>query len=191
MKKAFLVLGFVSALCLSSCGRTSQQQENPFGDVPMTINLTSSAFKEGEMIPKQYTGEGKDVSPPLSWKEIPDGTKCFALIVDDPDAPRATPWVHWVIFNIPADVHHLDEGVETKRELPDGAKQGKNDFGNIGYGGPYPPKGKPHRYYFKLYALDTKINLPAGIDKGQLEGAMKDHILARGQLMGKYQIPRD
>jgi Raf kinase inhibitor-like YbhB/YbcL family protein len=150
------------------------------------IQLTSPAFEEGQMIPKECTGEGQDVSPPLQWADPPAGTRSFALICDDPDAPGKT-WVHWEIFNIPAEARSLEEGIGHDSELPDGAKQGKNDFKKVGYGGPMPPPGKPHRYLFKLYALDTTLDLPAGSTKQQVEQAMKGHILAEGQLMGKYQ----
>jgi Raf kinase inhibitor-like YbhB/YbcL family protein len=151
----------------------------------MTIELTSSAFRAGETIPKQFTGDGKNVSPPLWWDEPPAGTKSFALIGDDPDAPRGI-WLHWVVYNLPADLRELAEGVPTQPTLPNGAKQGTNDFGKIGYGGPAPPKGKPHRYFFKLYALDTMLNLPPGATKEQLVQAMREHVLAEGELMGTY-----
>jgi Raf kinase inhibitor-like YbhB/YbcL family protein len=151
----------------------------------MSIELTSTAFQTGETIPKQYTGDGVDQSPPLRWSEPPSGTKSLALICDDPDAPRGT-WVHWVLFNLPAQTRELEEGVATMENLANGAKQGKNDFGDIGYGGPAPPKGKPHRYFFKLYALYVAVDLPPGATKAQLLDAMKGHILAEGQLMGTY-----
>jgi Raf kinase inhibitor-like YbhB/YbcL family protein len=151
----------------------------------MSIELTSKAFTAGGTIPKEYTGDGADQSPPLSWSQPPSGAKSLALICDDPDAPRGT-WVHWVIFNLPAATRELKEGVPTTETLSDGAKQGKNDFGNIGYGGPAPPKGKPHRYFFKLYALDTATDLAAEMSKAQLVSAMKGHVLAEGQLMGIY-----
>ena len=151
----------------------------------MAIDIHSTAFGEGETIPKQHTGDGTDTSPPLQWGEPPAGTRSFALICDDPDAPRGT-WVHWVLFNLPADLRGLDAGVPTQEALASGAKQGKNDFGKLGYGGPAPPRGKPHRYFFKLYALDTTLELPAGATKEQLVAAMKGHELAQGQLMGRY-----
>lgn len=152
----------------------------------MTIELTSTAFQKGETIPKQYTGDGADQSPSLRWSDPPSGTKSLALICDDPDAPRGT-WVHWVLFNLPAQARELNESVPTTETLANGAKQGKNDFGNIGYGGPSPPKGKPHRYFFKLYALDVNLDLPPGAIKAELEKAMKGHTLAEGQLMGTYK----
>jgi Raf kinase inhibitor-like YbhB/YbcL family protein len=151
----------------------------------MTIQVTSSAFREGETVPRQFTADGKDLSPPLEWTGVPEGTKSLALIADDPDAPRGT-WVHWVLFNLPSAIPGLPEGIAPQRELADGTRQGKNDFGKLGYGGPAPPRGKPHRYFFKLYALDRAIDLAPGVTKEQLETAMKGHILAEGQLMGKY-----
>lgn len=151
----------------------------------MSLELTSAAFQEGATIPKQHTGDGADSSPSLEWTDPPQGTKSLALICDDPDAPRGT-WVHWVIFNLPADIRELSEAVSTAKTLANGARQGKNDFGNVGYGGPAPPRGKPHRYYFKLYALDTTLDLAAGATKDQLLAAMKGHVLDEGQLIGRY-----
>jgi len=151
----------------------------------MEIKIKSPAFEEGGMIPKQYTCDGRDISPPLEWTSIPEGTQSFALICDDPDAPMGT-WVHWVLFDLPPNINSLPENIPPDRILPNGAKQGTNDFGNIGYGGPCPPRGT-HRYYFKIYALDTKLNLNPGLTKAELLDAMRGHILAEGQLMGRYK----
>jgi Raf kinase inhibitor-like YbhB/YbcL family protein len=151
----------------------------------MSIELTSTAFQAGGTIPKPFTGDGADRSPPLHWSEPPAGTKTLTLICDDPDAPRGT-WVHWVLFDLPPQTRELKEGVPADETLDNGAKQGKNDFAKIGYGGPAPPKGKPHRYFFKLYALDTVLDLPAGASKAHVEKAMKGHILGEGHLMGTY-----
>ncbi len=151
----------------------------------MSLELTSKAFQPGGTIPKPYTGDGADHSPPLGWSEPPAGTKSLALICDDPDAPRGT-WVHWVLFNLPPETRELGEGVPATETLDSGAKQGTNDFGNVGYGGPAPPRGKPHRYFFNLYALDGTVDLPAGATKAKLVVAMKGHILAQGQLTGTY-----
>jgi Raf kinase inhibitor-like YbhB/YbcL family protein len=148
------------------------------------MNLTSSAFAQGAMIPKEYTCDGRDISPPLSWSEPPEKTQIFALIMDDPDAPMGT-WVHWVIYNIPATVHTLREGVPPNADLPDGSRQGRNSWRRIGYGGPCPPSGT-HRYFFKLYALDTMLGLAAGATKEELLKAMEGNILAQAELMGKY-----
>ncbi len=151
----------------------------------MDIKIKSPAFVPGGKIPGKYTCDGMDISPPLAWTSGPEGTKTFALICDDPDAPMGT-WVHWVLFNLPVDIIELRENVPPERELESGAKQGMNDFRKIGYGGPCPPGGT-HRYYFKLYALDKEINLEAGATKSELLKAMEGHILAEGQLMGKYE----
>jgi len=150
----------------------------------MTIKLTSSAFKEGAMIPAQYTCDGKDISPPLNWSAVPEGTQSFALICDDPDAPIGT-WVLWVVYNIPDKVTALPENVPPHKSVMGNILQGMTDFRRIGYGGPCPPRGT-HRYYFKIYALDTMLNLPAGATKRELLRAMEGHILVEGQLMGRY-----
>ena len=149
----------------------------------MRMELTSSAFQEGQTIPKDYTGFGKDTSPPLQWSEPPEGTKSLALICDDPDASKT--FVHWVIFDLPAGTRKLPEGIPPRDEISGGGKQGTNDFRKLGYGGPCPPGGT-HRYFFKLYALDTEVKLAAGATKADLENAMKGHVLAEGALMGKY-----
>lgn len=174
-----LAMSYLSLACRPAGNETAS------GGSVMSIELASPAFQPGAPIPKPYTGDGVDHSPPLRWAMPPSGTKSLALICDDPDAPRGI-WVHWVLFNLPAQSRELAEGYPTKETLESGTKQGKNDFGKVGYGGPAPPKGKPHRYYFKLYALDTTVDLPAGATKAQLEKAMRGHILAEGQLMGTY-----
>ena len=155
------------------------------GGKKMDIIIKSPAFVPGGKIPGKYTCDGMDISPPLTWTSGPEGTKTFALICDDPDAPMGT-WVHWVLFNLPADITEFSENVPPERELESGAKQGMNDFRKIGYGGPCPPSGT-HRYFFKLYALDTEINLEAGATKSELLRAMEGHILAEAQLMGRYE----
>ena len=150
----------------------------------MDIKISSSAFDEGGTIPLKYTCDGEDVSPPLEWSGVPEGAKTLVLISDDPDAPMGT-WVHWVLFNLPATVNNLPEDIPPMQTLESGAKQGMNDFRRIGYGGPCPPGGM-HRYYFKIYALDTEIDLEAGAAKPEILRAMEGHILAQGQLMGRY-----
>ena len=157
-------------------------------EAPMAFEMTSSAFPSGQAIPAQYTCDGEDISPPLSWNAPPSGTKTFALISDDPDAPSGR-WVHWVVYNLPASVRQLDEAFPTDPELPDGTKQGTTDFGRTGYGGPCPPSGT-HRYFFKLYALER--SLPLGLDATarEVEEAMAGHILAQAQLMGTYRRKR-
>ena len=159
-------------------------QEKKEKEVNMQFKLTSPAFEEEGMIPKKYTCDAEDISPPLTWESVPEGTKSLAIICDDPDAPVGT-WVHWVLFNLPPDTKKLIEEVSTTETLENGAKQGTNDFGNIGYGGPCPPGGT-HRYFFKLYAMDIMLNLEAGIKKTDLLNAMEGHIIFETQLMGKY-----
>lgn len=151
----------------------------------IALRITSPDFSEGEVIPKEFTCDAQDISPKLEWKEPPANTGSFALIMDDPDAPGGT-WVHWVLYDVPADARELPERVPSQEQLSSGARQGRNDFGKIGYGGPCPPPGKPHRYFFKLYALDTKLNLEPGATKAELERAMKSHVLAQAELIGKY-----
>jgi Raf kinase inhibitor-like YbhB/YbcL family protein len=149
------------------------------------MQVTSSAFQEGATIPAKYTGDDADMSPPLEWTGVPAQAKSLALICDDPDAPRGT-WVHWILFNLAPDARRLAEAVPASKTVLGDARQGSNDFRKIGYGGPAPPPGKPHRYFFKLYALDKVLDLKEGATKQQLVDAMKGHILAEGQLMGKY-----
>jgi Raf kinase inhibitor-like YbhB/YbcL family protein len=152
---------------------------------PVSFQISTNAFSRGGTIPKKYTCDGPDVSPPLNWTDTPAATKSFALIADDPDAPVGT-WVHWVAFNVPAASRQLPEVVKKEEQLPDGTLQGRNDFRKIGYGGPCPPPGTPHRYFFKLYALDTMLNLKAGATKQDVERAMQGHVVGEAQLMGRY-----
>jgi Raf kinase inhibitor-like YbhB/YbcL family protein len=149
-----------------------------------TIKITSNAFSAEGTIPKKHTCDGADVSPPLTWSGA-SGAQSFALIADDPDAPVGT-WVHWVLYDLPGDAKELAENVPKQEQLPNGARQGRNDFRKIGYGGPCPPPGKPHRYYFKLYALDKKLELKPGATKADIEGAIQGHILGQGELMGRF-----
>lgn len=154
------------------------------------IDMMSSAFEEGQRIPTKYTGEGEDMSPPISWTVVPEQTKEFALIMDDPDAPIAEPFVHWVIYKIPVEVRDLPQDIpDTQRVTsPHGALQGKNSFGSIGYRGPMPPRGHGlHHYRFRLYALDEELDLEPGLDKKALLAAIKDHVVAEGEIVGTYQ----
>ncbi len=181
------VLLIMTALAITVCGCERQKipvEVSEERSHDMTISVNSPAFQEGGLIPAKYTCDGDDISPPLKWTGIPEGTKSLALISDDPDAPVGT-WVHWVMWNIPPSVRELAENVPPKPELPDGSRQGISDFRRPGYGGPCPPSGV-HRYYFKVYALDTMLDLPSSTRKADLLKAMKGHILAEGQLMGKY-----
>ncbi|MEN6576984.1 MAG: YbhB/YbcL family Raf kinase inhibitor-like protein [Phycisphaerales bacterium] len=181
------VLSAMAALAITICGcergrEPGEVREERSRD--MAISVSSSAFQEGGMIPAKYTCDGNDLSVPLKWVGAPEGTKSIALISDDPDAPVGT-WVHWVMWNIPPAVCELAEGVPPRPQLPDGSRQGVSDFGRPGYGGPCPPSGT-HRYYFKVYALDTMLDLPNNARKHDMVKAMRGHILAEGQLMGKY-----
>lgn len=146
----------------------------------MTFGLSSPAFTSGERIPSKYSCDDQDISPPLRWEDPPEGTQSFALIFDDPDAPGGT-WVHWVLFNLPPDLRELPE----QAGLPAGSQAGQNSWRRQGYGGPCPPRGT-HRYFFKLYALDARLNLKAGTNKAQLLQAMEGRILAQAELMGTY-----
>jgi len=150
------------------------------------MNLMSTAFEDGRPIPAQYTGDAADESPYLRWSDVPAGTKSFALICDDPDAPGGT-WVHWVLYGLPGSARLIPEKFPTAESLAGGVKQGVNDFGRIGYGGPLPPPGKPHRYFFKLYALDAELALKPRASKPELLRAMEGHILAEAQIMGTYK----
>lgn len=172
------LIGLLILSMLVGCkGQVETQPEE--GAADMTIQITSTAFKEGDKIPRMYTCDDINVSPALSWTGVPSGTASLTLIMDDPDAPSGT-WVHWVLYNLTPDVAGLEQakagvGVE-----------GKNDFNRSGYGGPCPPRGANHRYFIKIYAVDTQLDLKSGATKAQVEAAMRGHILAQGQLMGRY-----
>ncbi len=158
----------------------------------MKLEVTSTAFGQDEGIPRKYTGEGEDLSPPLSWSGIPEQAREIAVLCDDPDAPTPEPWVHWLIYGIPAQTSGLPEGVPNEPRLnhPPGAVQGKNSWPSgvtIGYRGPMPPPGGPHRYYFKVYALDAELGLEPGIEKQVLLRALEGHVLAEGELIGRYE----
>lgn len=156
-----------------------------FSSEMIAIELKSTAFKHEDLISPKYTCNGEDVSPELAWGDAPDGVKTFALIMDDPDAPMGT-WDHWILFNLPVSTSRLGENV---KQLPEGTRVGKNSWGRNNYGGPCPPD-REHRYFFKLYALDTALDLPEGCPKAAVEKAMEGHILAEVVLMGRYDQPR-
>lgn len=177
---ATLILG----LMFTACGRTTAPSPSLPEEETMGFALTSPAFDHDERIPAKYTCDGEDISPPLAWHAPPEGTQSFALIVDDPDAPVGT-WVHWVIYNIPADVRDLPERVPQEAKLPEAGLQGENGWSKVGYGGPCPPGGT-HRYVFNLYALDTILDLEPGANKKQLLRTMEGHVLAETELIGQY-----
>jgi Raf kinase inhibitor-like YbhB/YbcL family protein len=156
------------------------------GGHAMSFALKSTAFANGGEIPRRYTCEAADLSPALNWDDVPAGAHSLALIADDPDAPVGT-WTHWTIWNISAKATALPEGVPKIEALDNGARQGRNDFKRIGYGGPCPPPGKSHRYFFKLYALDARLDVKAGAARSDLEAGMKPHVLAQTEWMGTYR----
>jgi Raf kinase inhibitor-like YbhB/YbcL family protein len=178
---AFLPL--VAVLFLG--GATPAGHPGGSGPAP-AFELKSPAFSNGSSIPKRYTCDGPNVSPLLAWMAPPAGTQSFALIMDDPDAPRGT-WAHWVLYAVPAEAAGLPENMPQRPVLDEGTQQGLNDFHKIGYNGPCPPPGKAHRYSFRLYALKSAMNLGPAVDKASLERAMKGHILAQAELIGLYQ----
>ncbi|MBN2358013.1 MAG: YbhB/YbcL family Raf kinase inhibitor-like protein [Deltaproteobacteria bacterium] len=149
------------------------------------LKLESAAFKQGEPIPNKYTCSAEDLSPPLSWSGVPAAAKSLALICDDPDAPRGT-WVHWVLYNLDPETTSLPEGVAKEASGPASSRQGTSDFKRVGYGGPCPPPGKPHRYFFKLYAVDRILGLDDGATKAEVMKAIEGHVVARGELMGTF-----
>ena len=186
MSKYILPLLAAAMLFVVGSGKKNDETVKQItGGKKMEIKVTSTAFKHGGMIPAEYTCDGANVSPALKWDSAPEGTKTIALISDDPDAPMGT-WVHWVLYNLPPEKRELPENFPEDETLPDGTRQGMTDFGKAGYGGPCPPSGT-HRYYFKIYALDSMIDSATVLDKKALLEKMKGHILAEGQLMGRYK----
>jgi Raf kinase inhibitor-like YbhB/YbcL family protein len=176
----------LAALPPAALSRFSAHSSPAQGGHTMALAISTPSFPNGGDIPRKFTCDGADVSPELSWSGAPSGTQSFTLIADDPDAPVGT-WTHWVLFDLPATATSLAEGVSKVDELDSGGRQGRNDFRRIGYGGPCPPPGKPHRYFFKLYALDRKLSLKPGASKQEVEQAMQGHLLAQAEWMGKYR----
>jgi Raf kinase inhibitor-like YbhB/YbcL family protein len=185
-----LALVAIAALAsaLTVAGRASSPIPSSLarpGGNPVAFAISSPSFSNGGDIAKKFTCDGADVSPQLTWSDPPAGTKSLALLADDPDAPVGN-WNHWVLWNLPAESRELGENVAKTGQLPDGSRQGPNDFRKTGYNGPCPPPGKPHRYYFKIFALDAKLDLKGSAGKRELEAAMKGHILAQSEWMGRY-----
>jgi Raf kinase inhibitor-like YbhB/YbcL family protein len=183
--RKYIVFMVTGIMVFAGCKGSKQSNSDSKGGQAMEIKVTSTAFDDGGRIPSRYTCEGEDVSVPLAWKTDAKGVVSFALICDDPDAPMGT-FVHWVLYNIPAGTTELPEGMPADKDLPNGAKQGVGSSGKTGYMGPCPPSGE-HRYFFKVYALDTAVNPSGKVDKAKLLQAMEGHILANGQIMGKYK----
>jgi Raf kinase inhibitor-like YbhB/YbcL family protein len=182
MRKASVIMCLI--LMFMPVITAAEAKNKTKGGKQMDLNVASKAFSNGGMIPTKYTCDGADISPPISWSAGPEGTRSYAIIADDPDAPAGT-WVHWVIYDIPKGVTSLPEGVQKSKSIDSGADHGTNDFRKYGYGGPCPPGGT-HRYYFKVYALDILLGKGPGLTKKQLLAVMEGHILAQGELMGKY-----
>lgn len=182
-----LTLGLAVWMAVSPAAHAQTQVRfNPAkGTATMAFAVSSNSFANGTDIPKKFTCDGADVSPDFSWSTPPAGTQSFALIADDPDAPAGN-WNHWVLFDVPAATANLPEGIIKVDQLPGGGRQGRNDFRKIGYNGPCPPPGKPHRYFFRLYALDKMLNLKPGSTKQEVEQAMQSHVLGKSEWMGKY-----
>jgi Raf kinase inhibitor-like YbhB/YbcL family protein len=181
--RSLWILACLSAflIVLAGCQGKHSTEPTPVG---RQLQVESAAFVDGETIPVQYTCDGQGTSPPLSWAEPPAGTQSLALILDDPDAPVGT-FVHWVLFNLPPATRSLPEGVPPG-EQAEGGLQGTNNANRQGFNGPCPPKGSTHRYFFKIYALDTTLDLQAGASKADVEKAMAGHVLAQGQIVGQY-----
>ena len=180
-----LLLMFAAACAKQPATSTQNPPRQSPGNTPEAMKLISSAFAEGQRIPRQYTCDGVNVSPPFEWSGIPKSAQTLAIIADDPDAPAGT-WVHWVLYNLPAANIGMVENLPQDETLKAGGFQGKNDFEKIGYGGPCPPSGT-HRYFFKIYAIDMELPLKAGATRADVEKAMADHVVAQAQLMGTYR----
>ncbi len=178
----FIAVAQNSAVQKPQVQRQQSQEQAP---TPAGFLLSSTDFMNGQAIPPRFTCDGANISPLLSWTAPPAGTQTYVLIMDDPDAPKHT-WVHWLVYDIPADASGLPDNLPSKPELETGARQGANDFHEQGYGGPCPPKGSTHRYYFRLYAVDTRLGLLPGAMRADIERAMQGHVLAEVELMGQY-----
>lgn len=185
---AGLALAGMAAGLLLACGTTTSTVESAGMEkgTAMSFSLRSPEWKAGENIPRQFTCDGENVSPPLQWAAAPVGTQSLSLVVEDPDAPGGT-FIHWVLYDLRPGTGKLPENVPPSGELADGARQGRNSFGQVGYGGPCPPPGPAHRYFFRLYALNGKTGLNAGASRTDLDRAMRGHVLAQAEWMGRYK----
>lgn len=184
------VIGDADSVSQLATNRRHRPEQSPMPSMPDDLRFTSFPFSPSESIPSEYTCEGADVSPSLEWTRVPDGTESIALVVDDPDAPGQT-FTHWVLFNLPGDATRLPKDVDLDAEVADqdlSPREGANDFGDVGYGGPCPPPGDgPHRYFFRLYALDTVLDLERGASKAQVTDALNGHVLDETDLVGTYE----
>jgi Raf kinase inhibitor-like YbhB/YbcL family protein len=182
-----LLVSVPSLFIQGQAGSNHQAKSSGRKDAPM-LHLTSTAFETENNIPMQYSCDGRNISPELSWSGAPAGTKSFALVMHDPDAPVGGGYTHWLAYNIPAAADHIPENAPNQDRLPGGGIQGKNDSGTYGYTGPCPPSGT-HRYYFRLYALDVELGPRAGTSKAAMEQSMQGHVLAQAELLGRYKRP--
>ncbi len=187
----FIVAGILTLVISIGCDHKAQShvgkvEESFVKKQILSLIVQSNGFTDRTVIPKKYTCDGEDISPDLYWDDPPSGVESFVIICDDPDAPGGN-WVHWILYDGPPDLRSLPEAIEDLPLLPDGAFQGRNDFDRIGYNGPCPPPGKPHRYRYKVYAVDKKTGLPPGATKNDVLKEIKGHILSKGVLIGTYQ----
>jgi len=183
--RRFVLWAVLLVFCSLTAALLGRPSVPAYGQAHASFALRSASFSDGGSIPRQYTCDGADLSPQLAWQPAPAGSRSFALVMDDPDA--SSDFTHWLLWNLSPLERELAEGASTRGGLPAGAVEGANDFGRRGYGGPCPPRGNPHRYFFTLYALDRRLDLPAGATRKQLETAMSGHVLAQGQIVGAYR----
>ncbi|MDP4199423.1 MAG: YbhB/YbcL family Raf kinase inhibitor-like protein [Bacteroidota bacterium] len=186
LKSTLFLILILSGACKMNSQQRSYADTSATMVMAQTMTMTSNAFKNDESIPQRYSCQGDNLSPALSWGNTPNGTNSYALVCEDPDAPHGT-FIHWVVYNIPAGEHGLGENIPKKNVLPNGTRQGKNGAGQTGYSGPCPPAGKAHRYYFRLYALDSHINIAGDVTRDKLMSAIEGHVLGEGEIMGTYQ----
>ena len=183
--RAVVILLFVAACGNASSSSTSVATTRVVEEQGVSFRVTSSSFRDGDAIPVRYTCDGENVSPPLSWDMVPEGSGALVLVMDDPDAPRGT-FTHWVLYDIPPGTRELPEAIPPRDALDDGARHGRNDFGKLGYGGPCPPPGAPHHYRFTLYAVDAPLGLAPGVTKQEVTNALDGHTIGSARLVGTY-----
>lgn len=185
LRRAAVMLA-VLVLCALAVLLLRQRRASPAAvQAGPSMQVTSSSFSDGALIPARFTCDGDNLSPDLAWSGAPTATKAFALILHDPDAP--VDFTHWLVYNIPADVRQVAEGASNRGAMPPGSSEGKNDFARMGYGGPCPPPGKAHHYLFRVLALDSNLGLPGGASREQFDSATEGHIVSQGQIVGLYQ----
>lgn len=182
-----IVLGFVTFLFLGMAKGESASESPELKDTEIKkLTVTSSSFRNGEFIPRKHTCDGRDKSPALRWDPIPKGTQSFVIIADDPDAPNGT-WTHWILYDMPPTINFIPKGFPPIKKLANAEKHGLNDFAKLGYAGPCPPLGEEHRYYFRVYAVDKMFGFDASKSREEIDQAIEGHVLAKGELMGRYK----